>query len=343
MEQPHIPDRRDHRTGRLVGWSPLLLIIVLAGIGLWPNPNPIGPGLLFFFSFWPAVVCMALGIFQVWRGAALRSENPALVGFIWRWAVGRQHRPQHAGIILPRSIVPLPRWRFCMPNSPIRRLAMSAAFALGMAAAWTFAHAAEPQALLEGFMRDVQGLSGDFRQRVLDPDGRVEEDSQGRIALAVPRQFRWEYETPFPQLIVADGSRVWIFDPDLEQVQVRPQDAEEQRSPLSALTDPDELERQFIVADGGQSEGLDWVTLEPRDADAGFSSGRLGFAEGQLLRMDMTDSLGQRTRIEFSGWKRNSAFAPDTFRFVPPPGVDVIGDAGEVEVEAATQAFPLED
>ena len=195
-----------------------------------------------------------------------------------------------------------------MPNSPIRRLAMSAAFALGMAAAWTFAHAAEPQALLEGFMRDVQGLSGDFRQRVLDPDGRVEEDS-----------------------------------PDLEQVQVRPQDAEEQRSPLSALTDPDELERQFIVADGGQSEGLDWVTLEPRDADAGFSSGRLGFAEGQLLRMDMTDSLGQRTRIEFSGWKRNSAFAPDTFRFVPPPGVDVIGDAGEVEVEAATQAFPLED
>ena len=74
MEQPHIPDRRDHRTGRLVGWSPLLLIIALAGIGLWPdpnpnpNPNPIGPGLLFFFSFWPAVVCMALGIFQVWRG-----------------------------------------------------------------------------------------------------------------------------------------------------------------------------------------------------------------------------------------------------------------------------------
>lgn len=228
-----------------------------------------------------------------------------------------------------------------MPNSPIRRLAMRTTFVLGMVAASTFAHAAEPQALLEGFMRDVQGLSGEFRQRVLDADGRVDEDSQGRIALAVPRQFRWEYETPFPQLIVADGTRVWIYDPDLEQVQVRAQDAEEQRSPLSALTDPDELERQFILSDGGHDEGLDWVTLEPRGEDAGFSSGRLGFAEGQLLRMDMLDSLGQRTRIEFSGWKRNPAFDPGTFRFVPPPGVDVIGDAGEAA--AAAQAFPLED
>ena len=53
----------------LIGWTPLLLIIVLAGIGLWPdpNPNPIGPGLLFFFSFWPAVACLGIGAFQVWR------------------------------------------------------------------------------------------------------------------------------------------------------------------------------------------------------------------------------------------------------------------------------------
>ena len=53
----------------LVGWSPLLAIIVLAAIGLWPdpNPNPIGPGLLFFFSLWPAVACMGVGALQIWR------------------------------------------------------------------------------------------------------------------------------------------------------------------------------------------------------------------------------------------------------------------------------------
>lgn len=53
----------------LVGWTPLLAIILLAAIGLWPdpNPNPIGPGLLFFVTFWPAVICLGTGTFQAWH------------------------------------------------------------------------------------------------------------------------------------------------------------------------------------------------------------------------------------------------------------------------------------
>jgi hypothetical protein len=53
----------------VIGSGPLFGIILLADIGLWPdpNPNPIGPGLLFFFTFWPAVICMGVGVFQVWR------------------------------------------------------------------------------------------------------------------------------------------------------------------------------------------------------------------------------------------------------------------------------------
>ena len=53
----------------LIGWTPLLSIGLLAEAGLWPdpNPNPIGPGLLFFFTFWPAVICLGIGVFQVWR------------------------------------------------------------------------------------------------------------------------------------------------------------------------------------------------------------------------------------------------------------------------------------
>jgi hypothetical protein len=51
------------------GWGPLWVIVLLAGAGLWPdpNPNPIGPGLLFFVTFWPVLICLALGGFQVWR------------------------------------------------------------------------------------------------------------------------------------------------------------------------------------------------------------------------------------------------------------------------------------
>ncbi|ODU94897.1 MAG: hypothetical protein BGP23_07270 [Lysobacterales bacterium 66-474] len=58
----------------LIGWTPLLGIILLASIGLWPdpNPNPIGPGLLFFLTFGPAVVCLGLGVLQVWRARGQR-------------------------------------------------------------------------------------------------------------------------------------------------------------------------------------------------------------------------------------------------------------------------------
>jgi hypothetical protein len=51
------------------GWGPLLAIIFLAAVGLWPdpNPNPIGPGLLFFFTSWPAIICLVIGVFRVRR------------------------------------------------------------------------------------------------------------------------------------------------------------------------------------------------------------------------------------------------------------------------------------
>ncbi|HEY4234054.1 MAG TPA: hypothetical protein VGM76_11545 [Lacipirellulaceae bacterium] len=54
------------------GWGPLVGIILLAAAGVWPdpNPNPIGPGLLFFFTSWPAVICLALGVVQVRRRRA---------------------------------------------------------------------------------------------------------------------------------------------------------------------------------------------------------------------------------------------------------------------------------
>ena len=53
----------------LLGSGPLLLIILLASFGLWPdpNPNPIGPGLLCFLTFWPAVICLGIGAAQVRR------------------------------------------------------------------------------------------------------------------------------------------------------------------------------------------------------------------------------------------------------------------------------------
>ena len=182
---------------------------------------------------------------------------------------------------------------------------------------------------LETFTRGLKGLEGQFTQRVSDASGRVKEHSSGRVALSAPRQFRWEYAKPYQQLIVADGKKVWVFDPDLEQVTVRAQGHEEQNSPLVALIDPTRLDRQYDVSEeAAPRDGLEWLSLTPKlDTDASFQMASLGFDKDGLAKMEVVDAVGQRTAISFSGWKRNPTFAADTFRYTPAKGVDVVGDA----------------
>ncbi len=207
-----------------------------------------------------------------------------------------------------------------------------------LALASTGAHAAAREKL-DVFSRDIQGLSANFSQRVFSSEGVLKETSSGTVKLQAPRQFRWEYLKPFPQLLVADGDHIWIYDPDMEQVTVRQQSLEEQNSPLAMLIDPAEMERQFVAKEGGKGQGLEWLELTPRKPDeAPFDRARLGFGAGGLVRMEMFDGLGQRTVMGFSAWKRNPAFPPGTFTFKAPAGVDVVGEVAE-----SAEVIPLKD
>ena len=94
---------------------------------------------------------------------------------------------------------------------------------------------------------------------------------------------------------------------------------------LAILLDPSKLDRDFVVKDAGTTGGIEWLQLTPKQAEAPFKSARLGFADKGLAQMEYVDALGQRTRISFTGWKRNPAFARGTFVYVPAKGVDVIG------------------
>lgn len=180
---------------------------------------------------------------------------------------------------------------------------------------------------LTDFTRGLKGLDGQFTQQVFDANGKRKESSSGRVALSAPRLFRWEYVKPYPQLIVADGKKVWVYDPDLEQVTVRAQGVEEQNSPLAALIDPSRLDRDFNVENGGKADRLEWLVLKPKQAgDASFQTARLGFDATGPARMQVVDALGQRTEIAFTGWKRNPDFGKGTFTYVPPEGVDVVGE-----------------
>lgn len=190
---------------------------------------------------------------------------------------------------------------------------------------------------LEAFSHGIQTISGRFEQSVTGANGNRGEESSGTLALKAPRQFRWQTTTPYEQLIVADGSRVWVYDPDLEQVSVRSQGTEEAHSPLSVLTDLSRLDEEFTVSEAGENRGLVWLRLVSKASEPEFSFAEIGFGQQGLEQMRFEDSLGNTTEIRFSGWKRDPGLPADTFSFQLPDGVDVVGDRG-----SDAEVFPID-
>ena len=172
----------------------------------------------------------------------------------------------------------------------------------------------------------LTALRAEFRQTVTDANGEPTEFAEGSVSLARPGRFRWDYRSP-PQLIVSDGSTVWLYDAELAQVTVRPAAETLSGTPALLLSGDRELADDFEIADAGTEDGLAWIRLKPKDADGDFSELEVGIAGQQLRRMTLVDRLGQTTRLEFSQIERNPKFDEGTFTFVVPPGVDVVGRA----------------
>lgn len=210
-------------------------------------------------------------------------------------------------------------------------------FSIGLVLASSSVYATgSARARLDTFAHDLASVSANFEQTTYDTNGSAGRTSRGTLALKAPRQFRWDVAAPYKQLIVADGEKVWIYDPDLEQVTVRAQGTEEAHSPLTVLTDLSQLDQDFATSEQGEHDGLIWLRLKSKSKEPQFDYCDLGFDTNALLEMRIRDTLGNITEIRFSGWKRNPHLSADRFRFTPPKGVDVIGDP-----TPAAQVFPL--
>ena len=191
----------------------------------------------------------------------------------------------------------------------------------------TAAPAATPSPVQRYFL-DLNSLRADFIQRVYDKRGRVVQSSSGRMLMQKPGKFRWDYQTPAEQVIVADGERLWAYDVDLAQVTVRKLDQALSSTPLALLSGAAPIEETFTVGGVRRQDGLDWYELTPKQPQPEFRLLRVAFKGDALVSLELEDSFGQRTRLDFQKLERNPAFDPALLKFTPPPGVDVVGDAG---------------
>src|SRR5213079_1991830 len=169
--------------------------------------------------------------------------------------------------------------------------------------------------------------TGHFEQQVFDRGGKVVEKASGTFAFQRPGKFRWVYDKPHTQVLVGDGSKLWIHDPDLNQVTVKRIDQAISSTPAALLAGKDDITALFTLRDAGAADGLAWVEATPKTQDTGFERVRLGLQGKMLAAMELFDQLGGHTKLAFSDLKTNVAVAPETFRFSPPKGADVLEDA----------------
>jgi len=179
----------------------------------------------------------------------------------------------------------------------------------------------------ESFLRGLDGLQAQFHQTLTDRTGQVVDEASGDLAVRRPNRFRWDYREPHQQVIVADGTRIWLYDSDLEQVTVKRLDDTLSATPAMLLSGEGKLEDNFVVREVSKDNGIDWVRMEPKRTDTDFKWVKLAFEGPNLRAMQLADKLGQTTSIEFSKMERNPPLDPSLFTFTVPPGADVIGDA----------------
>ncbi len=203
----------------------------------------------------------------------------------------------------------------------VRRLVLTA-----LVATSGLALAADGIAQLRQFVAATPSAEGEFEQTVLAQSGRKPQQASGSFAYARPGRFHWEYDRPYRQILVGDGVNLWTWDPDLNQATVRAMGDALGATPAAILFGSGELDEGFVLTEGGKDGELVWVEARPRQTDSGFESLRIGLQDGRLRRMEMRDNFGQTTLIRFTRLEPNRQLAADRFRFVPPPGADVIGD-----------------
>jgi len=178
---------------------------------------------------------------------------------------------------------------------------------------------------LELFLDNTQSFSASFKQKLESEFGELLQQSAGKLSMQRPGKFRWDYSEPYPQNIISNGEKIWMYDSELEQVNVRPYE-QVQSSPVNLLDNREKLDLAFSIVEMPSQEQQNWVKLIPKQPDSDFKVMLVGLQNGKIKTMRFLDNFNQQTEISFDKLIINPVFKEDTFIFKVPQGVDVMGD-----------------
>ncbi|MBS7807617.1 outer membrane lipoprotein chaperone LolA [Variovorax sp. PCZ-1] len=184
---------------------------------------------------------------------------------------------------------------------------------------------------LENFVKTVKSGKSDFTQTVTSPARTGEaprvKNSSGTFEFQRPGKFKFQYKKPFEQLILADGTSLWIYDADLNQASQRKQSSAFANTPaalIASATDLSALRNEFTLENAPEKDGLVWVSAKPKSADSTLQTVRIGFKGEALQQLDITDSFGQRSLINFATMQLNPSLPASSFQFTLPKGAELL-------------------
>ena len=166
-------------------------------------------------------------------------------------------------------------------------------------------------------------LKGKFQQILIDDKENLLQQSSGEFVLKRPGFFRWQTLEPFPQLLVSNLENIWLYDADLEQVTIRKYDNSVASTPALLLSgDVEQINQHYQVNKIAEQT----YELLPLEGQALFTRLLVMFEAQQLRKMELFDSLGQKTTFILNETIINSTIEDSLFNFSPPSGTDVIRD-----------------
>ncbi|MBI3187306.1 MAG: outer membrane lipoprotein chaperone LolA, partial [Gammaproteobacteria bacterium] len=178
---------------------------------------------------------------------------------------------------------------------------------------------------LDAFLTNTQTIEARFQQKLLDNKGILLQQSAGKFTLKRPGRFIWDYVLPYPQKIISNGKKIWVFDSELEQVTIKQYSEMLSGAPVALLDQRKRITDDFVVTDAGNVQNQDWVKLTPVRKESEFLEIYVGMSKNNLKSMRLIDSFGQSTTIEFEQMQTNVPLDDAVFEFKPPKGVDVVG------------------
>jgi outer membrane lipoprotein carrier protein len=186
--------------------------------------------------------------------------------------------------------------------------------------------AADPVEKLTQALANVPDFSAAFSQLTSDSKGRRLQAAQGQLWISKPYSFRWHTEPPMEQVLVADGELLWLYDPDLEQVTIQKMEPALTSLPVLILTgNVTRLSQEFAI-DHYEDEDGDHFSFRPKADVESFKLVLIHVNSDQIKRIDITDTLNQKTAIELTNFQTEESYPDGMFQFQIPDGTDVIRD-----------------